>query len=56
LFIACHLFTLLNCSTFAQACFASVTENFESFDAKSIESGWGKKKNGQDFALVLNRG
>jgi len=33
-----------------------MAENFESFDAKSIESGWGKKKNGQDFTLVLNRG
>jgi len=33
-----------------------MAENFDSIDAKSIESGWGKKKNGEDFALVLVRG
>lgn len=33
-----------------------MAENFNSIDAKSIESGWGKKKDGGDFALVLVRG
>lgn len=33
-----------------------MAENFDLIDAKSIESGWGKKKDGGDFALVLVRG
>ena len=33
-----------------------MAENFNSIDAKSIESGWGKKNDGGDFALVLVRG
>lgn len=33
-----------------------MAESFTSIDAKSIESNWGKKKSGADFALVLTRG